>query len=146
MLLARNQHLSRLYLSWEAASWHMSKQLMRRITSNNVMAEVTGSTRVDTAPLPAGAQFLNVIEAVFSGMARAILHKSDYSSEGEAKRAIDRYFIERNGHFREHSRRAGNKIWGDGRGTATFRRAATIRTRDTDRDLNAEPPLVKRRS
>jgi hypothetical protein len=120
LLLARNRYLSRIYLSWDAASWHMSKQLMRRIRSNNVMAEVTGSTRVETAPLPAGAQFLNVIEAVFSGMARAILHNSDYPSAGEAKHAIDRYFGERNEYFRKHPRRAGNKIWGNERGTAAF--------------------------
>jgi hypothetical protein len=120
LLLAQNPHLSRLYLSWDAASWHMSKQLTRRIASNNVMAEVTGSTRVETAPLPAGAQFLNVVEAVFSGMARAILHNSDYSSVGEARVAIDRYFTERNEYFREHPQRAGNKIWGNERGTAAF--------------------------
>ena len=70
--------------------------------------------------LPAGAQFLNVVEAVFSGMARAILHNSDYSSVGEAKEAIDRYFTERNAYFREHPRRAGNKIWGNERGAAAF--------------------------
>jgi transposase len=120
LLLVKNRHLSRLYLSWDAASWHMSKQLIRRIESNNVMAEVTGSTRVETAPLPAGAQFLNVIEAIFSGMARAILHHSDYSSVEEAKRAIDEYFKERNRYFREHPRRAGNKIWGNERATARF--------------------------
>ena len=67
-----------------------------------------------------GAQFLNVVEAVFSGMARAILHNSDYSSVGEAKAAIDRYFTERNKYFREHPKRAGNKIWGNERGTAAF--------------------------
>ncbi|NOJ40902.1 IS630 family transposase [Bradyrhizobium australiense] len=120
LLLDQNRHLSRLYLSWDAASWHISKQLTHRIASNNVMAEVTGSTRVETAPLPAGAQFLNVVEAVFSGMARAILHNSDYSSAGEAKRAIDRYFSERNAYFREHPKRAGKKIWGNERGTIAF--------------------------
>ncbi|WP_234683000.1 IS630 family transposase [Bradyrhizobium monzae] len=119
-LLACNLRLSRLYLSWDSASWHMSKQLARRIASNNVMAEVTGSARVETAPLPAGAQFLNVIEAVFSGMARAILHNSDYPSVEGAKRAIDRYFAERNLYFREHPKRAGNKIWGGERETAAF--------------------------
>ena len=120
LLLAQNRHLSRLYLSWDAASWHMSKQLTHRIASNNVMAEVTGSTRVETAPLPAGAQFLNVVEAVFSGMARAILHNSDYSSVGEAKDAIDRYFAERNEHFPARPQRAGNKIWSNERGAAAF--------------------------
>jgi hypothetical protein len=84
------------------------------------MADVTGSTRVEIVPLPAGSQFLNVIEAVFSGMARAVLHNSDYSSVAEAKKAIDHYFMERNQHFREHPRRAGNKIWVCERGDAAF--------------------------
>lgn len=74
ILLEQNHHLSRFYLSWDAASWHMSKRLSERIASNNVRAHVTGSTRVEVAPLPAGAQFLNVIESVFSGMARAVIH------------------------------------------------------------------------
>ena len=75
---------------------------------------------VETAPLPARAQFLNVIESVFSGMARAIIHNSDYKSVDEAKMAIDRYFAERNDHFRRHPRRAGRKIWGKEREPAVF--------------------------
>ena len=67
LLLERHRYLSRIYLSWDAASWHMSKQLTKRIASNNEMAYVTGSTRVEIAPLPAGAQFLNVIELVLVG-------------------------------------------------------------------------------
>ena len=78
LILEQNRHLSRIYLSWDAASWHISKRLSERIASNNVMAHVTGSTSVELAPLPAGAQFLNVIESVFSGMARAGIHSSDY--------------------------------------------------------------------
>jgi hypothetical protein len=39
---------------------------------------------------PARAQFLNVIESVFSGTARAIIHNSDYKSVDETKRAIFR--------------------------------------------------------
>jgi hypothetical protein len=64
------------------------------------------------APLPAGAQFLNVIEAVFSGFARAVIHNSNYQSIEEAKHAIDRYFNDRNNYFRENPKRAGRKIWG----------------------------------
>jgi hypothetical protein len=120
LILERDRHLSRIYLSWDAASWHMSKQLTERIAANNVMAYVTGSTQVETAPLPAGSQFLNVIESVFSGMARAIIHNSNYSCVDEAKAAIDRYFAERNQHFRTNPRRAGNKVWGNERELATF--------------------------
>jgi hypothetical protein len=68
-----------------------------------------------------GAQFLNVIESVFSGMARAILHNSNYQSVFGCKEAIDRYFAERNQAFLEHPRRAGNKIWGKERVEAVFR-------------------------
>ena len=85
ILLERNRHLKCIYLSWDAASWHISKRLSERIASNNVMAQVTGSARVEVAPLPAGAQFLNVIELVFSGLARAVIHNSDYQSIDEAK-------------------------------------------------------------
>ena len=48
-----------------------------------------GGPLIETSPLPAGAQFLNVIESVFSGMARAIIHNSDYKSMDVAKAAID---------------------------------------------------------
>jgi hypothetical protein len=104
LLLARNRHLSRLYLSWDAASWHVSRRLAERTAANNSMAYVTGSTQAEVAPLPAGAQFLNVIESVFGGMARAIIHNSDYQSVDDAKSAIDRHFAQRNEHFRVHRR------------------------------------------
>jgi transposase len=120
LLLERNRPLSRIYLSWDAASWHKSKQVTERIAANNIMAYVTGLTRVETALLPAGAQFLNVIESVFSGMARAIIHNSNYSCVDDAKAAIDRYFAERNQHFRANPKRAGNKVWGSERELAAF--------------------------
>jgi transposase-like protein/transposase len=120
VLLQQNRHLSRIFLSWDAASWHISKRLYERTASNNVMAHVTGSTRVEIAPLPAGAQFLNVIESVFSGMARAIIHNSDYSSKEDAKAAIDRYFSERNEQFLLNPHRAGKRIWGRERQFAIF--------------------------
>jgi hypothetical protein len=67
---------------------------------------------VTLAPLPSCAQFLNVIEAIFSGMAKAIIHNSDYASVEECMTAIDRYFSERNVFFIENPKPAGNKIWG----------------------------------
>jgi hypothetical protein len=66
---------------------------------------------IETAPLPSGAQFLNVIESIFSGMARAIIHNSDYTSRDAAQNAINRYFQERNKYFSLNPKRAGNKIW-----------------------------------
>jgi hypothetical protein len=91
--------------------------------ANNVMAHVTRSTYVDLAPLPAGAQFLNVIESVFSGMARAVIHNSNYQSKDSARDAIDRYFRERNEHFQLNPRRAGHRIWGEERQPTTFSEA-----------------------
>jgi transposase len=123
ILLERHRHLKCIHLSWDAASWHVSKRLFERIESNNVMAIVTGSTRVETAALPAGSQFLNVIESVFSGLARAVIHNSDYRSLDDAKAAIDRHFRDRNEHFRKHPERAGKRIWGKERSVASFSEA-----------------------
>jgi hypothetical protein len=53
-----------------------------------------------------------VIESVFSGLARSIIHNSDYRTLDDAKAAIDRYFADRNEHFLQHPKRAGRKIWG----------------------------------
>jgi hypothetical protein len=101
-----------MYLSWDAASRHISKELNRVVEDHN--SRIVGPT-VMIAPLPARAQFLNVIESVFSGMAGAINHNSNYQSAEEARAAIDRYFEERNEHFRANPRRVGNKIWGQER-------------------------------
>lgn len=102
-----------LYFTWDAASWHMSKRLYEKIERVNKSNDTDDSPpRIVLVPLPAGSQFLNVIESVFSGMAKAIIHNSDYPSDVEAKVAIDRYFSERNDNFLANPRRAGKKIWG----------------------------------
>ena len=103
-----------LFLSWDAASWHVSAKLNERVSEANSAAEVSphGTPFVKLMPLPASAQFLNVIESVFSGMAKAILHNSDYRSVGDCKAAIDKYFAERNEVYRRNPKRAGKKIWG----------------------------------
>jgi hypothetical protein len=75
---------------------------------------------VALGPLPAGAQFLNVIESVFSGMARAILASSNYGSIDEARAAIDRYIRERNEKFACAPKRAGGAIWGSERAPPQF--------------------------
>lgn len=120
VLIAKYAHQRKIYLSWDAASWHIAKQLNQRIEEHNASVAPSGGVIVETAPLPSGAQFLNVIESVFSGMSRAIIHNSNYPSLDEAKVAIDRYFEERNNHFQTHPHRAGNKIWGKEREPSTF--------------------------
>jgi DNA-binding CsgD family transcriptional regulator len=120
-LVQKYQDRRKLYLSWDAASWHISKGLYKRVEEHNATILEGGcGPRVETAPLPAGAQFLNVIESVFSGMARSIIHNSDYKTLDDAKAAIDRYFADRNAHFTLHPKRAGKKIWGKEREVPEF--------------------------
>jgi transposase len=123
LLIERYRGFRKIWLSWDAASWHMSKKLFEHIEATNVMAYITGTPIVETAPLPAGAQFLNVIESVFSGLARSVIHNSNYNSVDEAKAAIDRYFEERNEHFELNPKRAGKKIWGEERVVSQFNEA-----------------------
>jgi len=114
ILLAKYTNQSCIYFSWDAASWHASKKLYRRVEEVNSDEYRTAhkTPMVKLAPLPSCAQFLNVIESVFSGMARAIIHNSDYQSIKECMTAIDRHFSDRNQHFRDCPMRAGDKIWG----------------------------------
>ena len=111
VLRTQYRDCSTIYLSWDAASWHMSKRLAE-IAKRNVEAKGSALPIVKTAPLPAGAQFLNIIESIFSGMSRAIIHSSDYPCVEAAQRAIDEYFAKRNEGFRKQPKRADGKIWG----------------------------------
>lgn len=112
MIRDRYKGFRRIYLSWDAAPWHRSKGLHDRIEELNGPGSGGDAPEILIVPLPAGAQFLNVIESVFSGMSRAIIHNSDYTSVGDAKEAISRYFEERNRSFLMTPRRAGRAIWG----------------------------------
>ena len=114
VLLKEYAGVAKIYFSWDAASWHASKALYRRVEEVN-SPEYRAEHRtplVELAPLPACAQFLNVIESVFSGMSRAVIQNSDYESVEVCKAAIDRHFADRNAFFRANPRRAGRKIWG----------------------------------
>ena len=93
---------------------HASKLLYKRVDEINSdeFRWRHKTPNIELIPLPSGAQFLNVIESVFSGMARAIPHNSNYKNVGECKAAINMYFADRNRAFLEKPRRAGNKIWG----------------------------------
>jgi transposase len=123
LLVERYRDRRKLYLSWDAASWHISKRLYQRVDEHNATVLGGAGPEVATAPLPSGAQFLNVIESVFSGMARSIIHNSDYKTLDDAKAAIDRHFADRNAHFMLHPKKAGRKIWGKERELADFSEA-----------------------
>jgi hypothetical protein len=114
LLLIKYKGCKNIYLSWDGASWHISKKFQQRVDEVNRVEfrQQHKTPHVELAPLPASAQFLNVIESIFSGMAKAIIHNSDYCSPEEAMLAIDRYFNERNSYFQQNPKKAGKKIWG----------------------------------
>jgi transposase len=113
-LIKKYSNAERIYLSWDNASWHVARKLKKRVKEINSPEYRAKHTcpYVELTPLPSGAQFLNVIESVFSGMAKAVIHNSDYQSVEECRSAIDRHISERNQYFLENPKRAGNKIWG----------------------------------
>ena len=68
-------------------------------------------------------------------------NNSDYKTLDDAKRAISRYFQECNMHFKQHPRRAGNKIWRKEREPSAFSETRTIaRTRTTTADAFSTAP------
>jgi transposase len=108
ILILRYHDQRMLYLCWDAVSFHNSKILKMYIEDHNK----TAKPEIRIAPLPASTQFLNVIESVFGGLARAVIHNSDYASLDECKAAIDLHFRDRNAYFKANPKRAGRKIWG----------------------------------
>lgn len=97
-----NQHpgATRLFVTWDAAAWHRSAMLVEWIDSFNAETARSGTgPEIWLVPLPSSSQFLDVLEAVFSGMKRAVIHNSDYKSEKEMKTAISRHFKDRNSYF-----------------------------------------------
>jgi hypothetical protein len=120
--LLRSQYKAcrRIYISWDAAPWHSSEQLLDRVDFLNDWAKFDKAPSIEIIPLPAQAQFPNVIESVFSGMARAIIHNSDYATVADAQTAITRYLEDRNRAFSAAPRRAGRSIWGQERTPAAF--------------------------
>jgi transposase len=103
---------SKLFVAWDAVSWHNSAALTDWMDDFNQRTREAGAgPMIELVPLPTSAQFLNVIEGVLSGMTRAVVNNSDYCSADEMKAAISQYFLERNKSFIENPRRAGKAIW-----------------------------------
>jgi transposase len=116
LLRKKYRRKRKLWISWDAASWHKSDAIDTFIDHNN------GGKwpKIESLLLPASGQYLNIIESIFSGMARAIIHNSDYVSLEECRKAIDEYFLERNTNFRLKPQRAGKNIWGKEREPVAF--------------------------
>jgi transposase len=112
VLFDQHTSASTLYITWDAASWHRSTPLLEWLdTFNRETASSKEGPLIHFVPLPTSSQFLDVIEAVFSGMKKAVIHHSDYRSEQEMKTVISRHFLERNEYFLFNPRRAGKRIW-----------------------------------
>ena len=112
MLFNKHFDKDKLYVTWDAASWHGSHELIDWLDDLNSVTRKNGQgVIIDLVPLPSCAQFLNVIESVFSGMKTAVIHNSDYVSEKEMKAAISQHFVDRNEFFKLNPKRAGKKIW-----------------------------------
>ena len=112
MLYNQYHDKSKLYITWDAVSWHNSVSLIQWVDEFN--AEKGGARcapTIELLPLPTSAQFLNAIEGVLNGMTRAVINNSEYKSAEDMKVAISRHFNQRNQYFVEHPARAGNKIW-----------------------------------
>ena len=62
ILIIKYANRRKIYLSWDVASWHIAKRLNQCIETHNAKVAAKGGVVVETAPLPSGAQFLNVIE------------------------------------------------------------------------------------
>ena len=103
---------SKLYVTWDAVSWHNSLILIQWLDEFNAAnSKRRCGPMIEVIPLPTSAQFLNAIEGVFNGMTRAVINNSDYKNSEGMKVAISRHFNQRNRYFAEHPTRAGNKIW-----------------------------------
>jgi len=107
-LVVRYSSYRNIYFTWDAISVHHSKLLQEWIDQHNRAGQ---GPKVLVVPLPVNSQFLNVIEAVFSGMKRAVIWNSNYASATEMQNAIARHFAERNQYYKENPKRAGSKIW-----------------------------------
>ena len=112
LLFNQYSAVARIFLTWDAASWHSSISLVEWLDVFNAQTLESGlGPIIQLVPLPTSSQFLDVLEAVFSGMKRAVVHHSDYQSVAELKIAVSSHFVERNAFFKENPKRAGKKIW-----------------------------------
>jgi hypothetical protein len=108
MLVKKHADCPAMFLTWDVISVHSAKSIIKWIAEHN---EAVKGPHIEVVPLPSKSQFLNVIEAVFGGMKKAVICNSDYPTPLDMQAAIARYFIERNQFYKENPKRAGNKIW-----------------------------------
>ncbi|WP_317897756.1 transposase [Aurantibacillus circumpalustris] len=109
-LRTKYRNYKQIYLMWDHAKYHSSKVLLKQIDTLNCEPSGPRLVRVE---LPAGAQFLNVIESVFGGMYRAVIQNSNYATRELCIKAMIRHVEERNIYYKKNPKKAGKKIWGN---------------------------------
>jgi len=78
ILFNQYHNTSRLYITWDATSWHGSNALTSWLDEFNEQTRRIGNGPIiELVPLPSRSQFLDVIESVFSAMKVAVVHNSD---------------------------------------------------------------------
>jgi hypothetical protein len=109
-------------------------QYIEQLPNSKACRKVNRTDAIGVAPLPAPAQFLNVIESVFSGRFKSVIRHSDYESVEDCKKATDAYFYGRNNCFALNpGGQAGKKIWAKERVNPVFDKANFCKMPNTGR-------------
>jgi hypothetical protein len=108
------------FISWDSRHG-ICRALDERVKFLNGWANYDRAPIMRTRTIAIESSVLNVIESIFSGMSRAVVHNSDFADLDAAKAMIDKYFAHRNAYYIRSPSRAGNKIWGKERHPAVFR-------------------------
>ena len=112
-----NQHhgKSRIYITWDAASWHGSNKLVEWVNNFNTwnQANSYGPT-IEFVPLPSSARVLECHRSRFQSNEEGCdpFLKLSIRNE-EMKNAISLYFADRNIYFTDNPKRAGKKDLGN---------------------------------
>lgn len=82
LLFNQYHNRTKLYITWDTVSWHNWNALTEWLDAFNRTTRVTATGPIiESETLPTIPQFLNVIEGVFSGRIRPVVHNSDYQCE-----------------------------------------------------------------
>lgn len=104
-LVPQYAHKKWLFLVWDNAGWHVSKQVQGWIDEFNATAESKGWPRLDVLQLPSKAPWLNPIEAVWRAMRKQVIQAVDWTCKETMMENILNYFEQRNATFKGTERR-----------------------------------------
>lgn len=104
-LVPQYEHKKWLFLVWDNAGWHISRQVQGWIEEFNIRAESKGLPRLDVLQLPSKAPWLNPIEAVWRAMRKHAINAVNWTCKQAMVKNIMSYFEERNAIFKGTKRR-----------------------------------------